>query len=231
MRWGWHLGRIFDRNPACPAGPGMVRLDSRDRLLIFRYLHKNPSRLRRPVTLSKLALIDEKDLSTAQSPTKTDARISRPDGDARRTRRAQTASQQRPQTADDHHSAQTARLAQQPADESFSAEDRIRRRAEFLSLQRRGIRAQSVHFVVYAMRDEQPGRTRLGITVSRRVGGAVVRNRIKRRVRECFRRILRATVPVGTAMIVIARSGAGAIDSATMLDELRSATLAIGQKL
>jgi ribonuclease P protein component len=85
--------------------------------------------------------------------------------------------------------------------------------------------------VVYAMRGERPGHTRLGITVSRRIGRAVTRNRIKRRVRECFRRTLRAMVPAQTAMIVIARSGAGAIDSATMLDELRSATLTIGRKL
>jgi ribonuclease P protein component len=85
--------------------------------------------------------------------------------------------------------------------------------------------------VVYAMRGDQPGRPRLGITVSRRVGQAVTRNRIKRRVRECFRRTLRGLVPEQTAMIVIARSGAGAIDSATILDELRSAAVTLGQKL
>ena len=36
-----------------------------------------------------------------------------------------------------------------------------------------------------------PDRSRLGVTVSRRIGNAVVRNRVKRRVRECFRKVLR----------------------------------------
>jgi len=81
------------------------------------------------------------------------------------------------------------------------------------------------------MRGDRPGAPRLGITVSRRVGHAVTRNRIKRRVRECFRRTLRAMMPAPSAMIVIAKIGAGAIDSAATLDELRAVTLTIGQRL
>ena len=98
-------------------------------------------------------------------------------------------------------------------------------------LQARGMRAQSAHFVVYAMRLDKAGRTRLGITVSSRIGNAVVRNRIKRRVRECFRRRLRALMPAETAMIVIAKRGAETIDSATLADELTSATRSAGRKL
>ena len=45
--------------------------------------------------------------------------------------------------------------------------------------------------------DHEPERSRLGVTVSRRIGNAVVRNRVKRRVRECFRKVLRANLPVG----------------------------------
>jgi ribonuclease P protein component len=178
-----------------------------------------------------LALSDEKDLSTTQSPTQTEPRISRPHGDAWRTSGAQTPPHQRPQTTGNHDSAQAARLTSPPAAESFRPEDRIRRRAEFLTLQRHGIRAQSPHFVVYAMRISEPAVTRLGVTVSRRIGSAVVRNRIKRRVRECFRRTLRAMMPAQTGMIVIAKSGAGAIDSATMVRELAAATSSIGQRL
>jgi ribonuclease P protein component len=44
----------------------------------------------------------------------------------------------------------------------------------------------SAHFIVYLSRN-QVGRPRLGITASRKVGNAVVRNRIKRLVREYFR--------------------------------------------
>jgi len=81
------------------------------------------------------------------------------------------------------------------------------------------------------MRLREPARTSLGITVSRRIGNAVVRNRIKRRVRECFRRTLRAMMRAQTGMIVIAKPGADAIDTAVTLSELNSATVAIGQRL
>ncbi len=115
----------------------------------------------------------------------------------------------------------------------FGAADRLHRSAEFLRLQRRGIRYQTPHFVLYAGRlgDDAGGRPRLGITVSRRVGKAVVRNRIRRRIRECFRLKLREQVPAGTAIVVIARAGAGALKSPAINAELLAATLNLGRKL
>ena len=71
--------------------------------------------------------------------------------------------------------------------------------------------------------EHEPDRSRLGVTVSRRIGNAVVRNRVKRRVREIFRKELRAHLPVGTSIVVIARGGAGALESATINDELMMA--------
>jgi len=50
------------------------------------------------------------------------------------------------------------------------------------------------------------GHTRLGITVSRRIGGAVIRNRIKRLFREIFRRSL-GEIPARLDIIVNAKSG------------------------
>jgi ribonuclease P protein component len=104
---------------------------------------------------------------------------------------------------------------------SFAAADRLHRSAEFLRLQRNGVRFQSPHFVLYAgSLDNEPTRSRLGVTVSRRIGNAVVRNRVKRRVRESFRKALRAQLPAGTSLVVIARGGAGALESAAIADEL-----------
>lgn len=60
---------------------------------------------------------------------------------------------------------------------------------------------------------------RLGLTVSRRVGGAVVRNRVKRRVREWFR-THRALFPRGKDCVVVARPAAAGIDSRELDREL-----------
>jgi len=61
----------------------------------------------------------------------------------------------------------------------------------------------SDHFIVYLSRNNL-GRPRLGITASRRVGTAVVRNRIKRLVREYFRGS-RDRLPPSDDVLVIAR--------------------------
>ena len=107
---------------------------------------------------------------------------------------------------------------------SFAAVDRLHRSAEFLRLQRSGARFQSPHFVLYAgSLDHEPERSRLGVTVSRRIGNAVVRNRVKRRVRECFRKVIRDGLPAGTSIVVIARGGAGALESAAIGEELAMA--------
>jgi len=74
-----------------------------------------------------------------------------------------------------------------------------------------------------AKHDDSPPRPRLGVTVSRRIGNAVVRNRVKRRVREIFRKEMRAKLPAGTAVVVIARGGAGMLESSAIRDELTTA--------
>ena len=115
---------------------------------------------------------------------------------------------------------------------SFAAADRLHRSAEFLRLQRNGVRFQSPHFVLYAgSLDHQPERSRLGVTVSRRIGNAVVRNRVKRRVREFFRKELRALLPLGASIVVIARTGAGALESAAIGDELAMAARNISGRI
>jgi ribonuclease P protein component len=60
---------------------------------------------------------------------------------------------------------------------------------------------------------------RLGIVASRRVGNAVVRNRVKRRLREWFRR-RRGELPRGIDLLIIVRPGAGAIGSDELHAEL-----------
>jgi len=69
---------------------------------------------------------------------------------------------------------------------SFTKADRILKRSEFLYLSHNGKTVQNDYFVVKYC-PARYERSRLGITVSRKVGKAAVRNRIKRFSREYFR--------------------------------------------
>jgi ribonuclease P protein component len=59
----------------------------------------------------------------------------------------------------------------------------------------------------------------LGVTVSRKVGNAVQRNRVKRRIREWFRHSCPALPPTA-AVVVIAREGAAELGAVETNDEL-----------
>ena len=92
------------------------------------------------------------------------------------------------------------------ADQRFPRSRRIRKRADYLRVQNARRGRKGPHFVLI----DAPGPTgesRLGVTVSRRVGGAVERNRVKRRVREFFRKNRYRLQPTRD-LVIIARPGA-----------------------
>ena len=71
-------------------------------------------------------------------------------------------------------------------DFSFPKEYRLRKRREFRKVYEEGQKIYSQYFTIHALRN-QLGHPRLGITVTRKIGKSVVRNRWKRLIREAFR--------------------------------------------
>jgi ribonuclease P protein component len=99
---------------------------------------------------------------------------------------------------------------------SFPKEVRLRRRSEFLRVQDKGHKVTADCLLCLVLPNGRAdGLTRLGLTVSTKVGPSVVRNRIRRRLRELFR-VKKATLPKGLDMVFIARSSAAEADFARL---------------
>ena len=107
----------------------------------------------------------------------------------------------------------------------FSKKVRLRKRRDYLFVQRSRHRVVTAHFIVYG-RGQRERSARLGITVSRKVGKAHDRNMIKRRVREAFR-INQDKMPVGWDIVLVARQGRGV----GTFDEVQSELLRAAREL
>lgn len=97
----------------------------------------------------------------------------------------------------------------------FSKRERLLKRSDFLTVQKFGVKLHGTHFVIVVRRRDERVTAeatvgRVGITVSKKVGTAVQRNRIKRMVRE-FVRLNRGWVPEGCDVVVIAKRSAATL--------------------
>nr|WP_223183763.1 MULTISPECIES: ribonuclease P protein component [unclassified Streptomyces] len=109
-------------------------------------------------------------------------------------------------------------------------ENRLRRREDFATAVRRGRRAGRPLLVVHlrsgATDPHTPGEnappTRAGFVVSKAVGGAVVRNQVKRRLRHLVRDRL-TELPAGSLVVVRALPGAGDADHTQLARDLDAA--------
>jgi ribonuclease P protein component len=135
---------------------------------------------------------DEADLSAEQPGACAPARLPRPDGNSRRPQRDPCASRPGPQQAVGVKAVGLTGLTQ---------------RKDYLAANA-GRRAPMPGFVLLVrMREDGDSAMRLGITVTKKIGNAVVRNRMKRRFRALAREILPTLGLPGADHVLIGRQG------------------------
>ncbi|MGQ9477949.1 MAG: ribonuclease P protein component [Candidatus Bipolaricaulia bacterium] len=104
----------------------------------------------------------------------------------------------------------------------FSEANRLRTARDFQRVYRQGKVLQGRYFKIFYLELESGGPPRLGLTAVRRLGGAVVRNRAKRVIREAFR--LNKGLFSGLELIVQLRDGVSALSKGELREEfLRAA--------
>jgi ribonuclease P protein component len=104
----------------------------------------------------------------------------------------------------------------------LSADQRVRRGADFTAIVRRGRRAGRSSVVVHLLRTGQPEPVRCGFVVSKAVGSATARNTVKRRLRHLMREKM-PLLPEGSLLVVRALPAAAGADSHALGAELDSA--------
>jgi ribonuclease P protein component len=90
-----------------------------------------------------------------------------------------------------------------------------------LQVQSLGRKLHTPSFLVLVLSRPEAAATRIGVTASKKLGGAVVRNRVKRRVREAFRRH-KMLFPGGLDLVFIAKKGAVDADYEQVVRELET---------
>ncbi|MBK5910000.1 ribonuclease P protein component [Rhodothalassium salexigens] len=100
----------------------------------------------------------------------------------------------------------------------------ITERRDFLRAARQGQKAARPTVVVQAVPNRlSAAPVRVGVTATKKLGGAVVRNRVKRRLREAARAVLSERGEAGTDYVLIGRKDTAACDYGRLVRDLRAA--------
>ncbi|MGI9356120.1 MAG: ribonuclease P protein component [Rhizobiaceae bacterium] len=121
-------------------------------------------------------------------------------------------------------------MSQDPGADCLLKVSRLKRRADFHRA-RNGSRAHEKAFILQLIRSTDSNDLRVGYTVTKKVGNAVVRNRIKRRLREAIRQMRHPEELSGFDAVFIARREALDIPFETLICDITSALEKAHKKL
>ena len=107
---------------------------------------------------------------------------------------------------------------------------RLKKRAEFLRVAAKGRKAPMPGLVLQALERGDADAARFGFTVTKKVGNSVVRNRVRRRLREVVRILGREHALEGVDIVVIGRSGTRGRRFESLLADYRKALSKAGVK-
>jgi ribonuclease P protein component len=156
----------------------------------------------------------EADLPTEQACTQASSRLPRAHGHQGRTQGGGGAPGARAQAA--------FRLTAAPFDPRIAFMERLRQRADFLAAAS-GTKVPGAAFVLQARQRTDSGAPRYGFTVSKKVGNAVERNRVRRRLREIVRLAGHDRMRAGHDYVLIGRRAALRLPFARMTQDLETA--------
>ena len=108
------------------------------------------------------------------------------------------------------------------------AAGKLKRRAEFLRVAGKGRKTPSSGVVLQALKRDDDGPARLGFTVTKKVGNAVIRNRTRRRLREAARAVLKVEDVRGVDLVLIGRDSTRGRDFRLLIEDVRRALVKLG---
>ena len=97
---------------------------------------------------------------------------------------------------------------------------RLKRRAEFLRVASKGRKAPMPGVVLQALKRDDDAPARIGFTVTKKVGNAVIRNRTRRRLKEATRLLLDQSGLSGVDLVLIGRDGTRKRNFLTLQDDI-----------
>ncbi len=110
----------------------------------------------------------------------------------------------------------------------MAAPGRLTRRSEFLRAAAKGCKAPLPGLVLQALPRDDQGPARLGFTVTRKIGNAVIRNRTRRRLKEAARLVLAEHPVSGVDLVLVGRAATRARGFSALQDDLRRALAKAG---